>query len=98
MLSVAEATATPQSFTVPEVAGKKPVRIRMVVLFPAPLGPRKPMISPRATVKLILLTAVTPAYVLTRFWTSIAGEGSDMDAAIIARRIVLMGSLGNTSA
>jgi hypothetical protein len=35
--------------------------MRIVVDFPAPLGPRKPMISPRATVKLMSLTAVTPA-------------------------------------
>jgi hypothetical protein len=33
---------------VPEVDGMKPVRMRIVVDFPAPLGPRKPTISPLA--------------------------------------------------
>lgn len=32
--------------TIPEVAEMRPERMRRVVLFPAPLGPRKPMISP----------------------------------------------------
>ena len=36
----------PSTFTVPLVAGRKPVMMRIVVVFPAPLGPRKPTISP----------------------------------------------------
>src|SRR6185295_3235007 len=53
--------------------------MRMVVDFPAPLGPRKPTISPRATLKLMSLTAVTPPYVFTRWETSMAvGAGSDI--------------------
>ena len=36
----------PATFTVPLVAGMKPVMMRMVVVLPAPLGPRKPRISP----------------------------------------------------
>src|SRR5512146_894555 len=43
----------------------------MVVVFPAPLGPRKPRISPRSTRKLTSSTAVTRPYRLVRFWTSI---------------------------
>jgi hypothetical protein len=35
----------------------KQVRMRIVVDFPAPFGPRKPTISPRLTSKLILSTA-----------------------------------------
>ncbi len=36
----------PATVAVPEVGGKKQVNIRMVVVLPAPLGPRKPSISP----------------------------------------------------
>jgi hypothetical protein len=36
-----------------------PVIIFMVVVFPAPFGPRKPQILPGVTVKLISFTAVT---------------------------------------
>src|SRR5687768_15523659 len=46
----------------------------MVVLLPAPLGPRKPTISPFATSKFRSLIAVTPAYRLVRFSTLIMGK------------------------
>ena len=36
----------PATFTVPLVAGMKPVMIRIVVVLPAPFGPRNPRISP----------------------------------------------------
>ena len=42
----------------PEVAGMKLERMRMVVLLPAPLGPRKPTISPFPTSNEMLLIAV----------------------------------------
>ena len=45
----------------PEVAGRNPVRIRIVVLLPAPLGPRNPTISPFSTSKLRSRIAVKPA-------------------------------------
>jgi len=45
----------------PEVGGMKLERIRMVVLLPAPLGPRKPIISPFPTSKFRLSIAVCPA-------------------------------------
>jgi hypothetical protein len=35
----------------PEVGGMKPARMRMVVVLPAPFGPRNPMISPWLTSK-----------------------------------------------
>jgi hypothetical protein len=35
--------------------------MRIVVDLPAPFGPKNPMISPRGTVKLMSLTAFTPA-------------------------------------
>src|SRR5579864_1189569 len=42
---------------VPPVGAMKHVRMRIVVDLPAPLGPRKPTISPRLTSKLILSSA-----------------------------------------
>ena len=38
--------SNPATFAVPDVGGRKQVRIRIVVVFPAPLGPRKPTICP----------------------------------------------------
>src|SRR3954452_14765908 len=42
----------------PEVTGETAPTIRIVELLPAPLGPRKPKASPRATWKSMLSTAV----------------------------------------
>src|SRR3954453_18991784 len=50
------------------------VSILMVVVLPAPLGPRNAKISPRSTLKLTLSTAVKFPKVLTRFWTLIMRE------------------------
>src|SRR5687768_600863 len=49
----------------------KQVRMRSVVDLPAPLGPRKPTISPFPTLNDRSSTAVTPGYVLVRLLTSI---------------------------
>ena len=46
----------------PEVGGRKQVSTRMVVVFPAPLGPRKPTICPLSTLKEMLSTATWLAY------------------------------------
>ena len=43
-------TSKPHTRTVPDVAGRKPVMMRSVVVLPAPFGPRKPRISPGAAV------------------------------------------------
>src|SRR5574344_603417 len=48
-----------------------PVSICMAVVFPAPLAPRKPKISPRLTVKLISSTAWNVPKAFTRCSTSI---------------------------
>src|SRR5581483_9906562 len=64
-------TSKPATRAVPDVAGRKQDKIRMVVLLPAPLLPSKPTISPRATVKEMFETAVFPAYRLVRLETSI---------------------------
>jgi hypothetical protein len=44
----------------PEVGVMKPAIMRMVVVLPAPLGPRKPSTSPGSTVKLRSSTASRP--------------------------------------
>ncbi len=41
-------TSKPQTSAVPDVGSMNPASIRMVVDFPAPLGPRKPRTSPLA--------------------------------------------------
>src|SRR5215813_394669 len=45
--------------------------MRIVVVFPAPFGPRKPRISPGSTRKLTSSTAVTRPYRFVTCWTSI---------------------------
>src|SRR2546422_7978996 len=59
--------------TSPVVGGKTPARMRIVVVLPAPLGPRKPTISPRSTRKEIPATASTAPKLLVRPLTSIIG-------------------------
>ncbi len=53
------ATSSPASRAVPEVACRSVQRILMVVVLPAPLGPRKPKISPAPTVNPMPRTAST---------------------------------------
>src|SRR5213593_1954453 len=49
----------------------KQARMRIVVDFPAPFGPRKPTISPAATLNDTSRMAVTGPYCLVSPWTSI---------------------------
>src|SRR5438132_3437124 len=51
-------TSRPSTRAEPPLSGKRPVSILMTVVFPLPLGPRKPKISPFWTRKLTALTAV----------------------------------------
>src|SRR5258706_2201957 len=67
-------TSKPASFAEPLVGAMKQVRMRRVVDLPAPLGPRKPTISPLPTWKERSSTATTPGYVLVRLLTSIMGQ------------------------
>src|SRR5258708_1267467 len=59
-------TSKPATVAVPAVGGKKHVRTRIVVGFPAPFGPRKPTIWPFSTSNEILSTATVRAYRLVR--------------------------------
>src|ERR1017187_6071932 len=59
-------TSKPATVAVPAVGGRKQVSTRMVVVFPAPLGPRKPTIWPFSTSNEMLSTATVRAYRLVR--------------------------------
>ena len=54
----------PATVALPDEAGVSPTMIRMVVVFPAPLGPRKPVTRPGRAVKLTSSTAANPPYFL----------------------------------
>src|SRR3989344_2549189 len=59
----------PFTVTIPLVGDKSVVKILMVVVFPAPLGPKKATISPFFMEKEILSTAVNFPNLLVRFLT-----------------------------
>src|SRR5436309_15123874 len=73
-------TSSPATRAVPEVAGMKQERMRMVVLLPAPLGPSKPAISPRPTLNERSDTAVRPGYRLVNLATSIIEPSIEFSA------------------
>src|SRR5687767_14063989 len=55
----------------PLVGGVSPTMTRIVVVLPAPLGPRKPVTRPGSATKLMSSTAVKAPYRLVSPWTSI---------------------------
>src|SRR6266403_3342882 len=65
-------TSRPSTRAEPPLSGKRPVSILMTVVFPLPLGPRKPKISPFSTRKLTSLTAVKLPKRRTRFCAEMA--------------------------
>src|SRR5579872_4276130 len=67
-------TSKPPTVAWPEVGASSPHKIRMVVDFPAPFGPRNPKISPRATSIETSLTATKSPKRLTSFWMRTAGS------------------------
>src|SRR5262245_49423671 len=71
-------TSKPSTLTVPADGGRKPVSMRIVVVLPAPFGPRKPTTSPRSRVKLTSSTASAAPKRRERCETVITGarEGS----------------------
>ncbi len=56
----------PSMCTSPDVGARKPVSMRSVVVLPAPLGPRKPTISPVSTRNDTSFTASLLPYRLVR--------------------------------
>src|SRR5450755_3477094 len=69
------AASWPATRAVPDVALASVQRILIVVVLPAPFGPRKPKVSPAATVKSIPRTASTSPYLLVSPDTSMTGGG-----------------------
>src|SRR5262245_57055372 len=63
--------SNPATREVPDDGGMNPVIIRIVVVFPAPFGPRKPTISPCATRNDTCQTATRLPYTLVSRSTSI---------------------------
>ena len=55
----------------PDVGASRPKITRIVVVFPAPLGPKNPVTCPGRTVKLRASTAVTGPKRLVSWFTSI---------------------------
>ena len=64
--------------TDPVVGLSSPMIMRMVVDFPAPLGPRKPVTVPGSTVKEMWSTATLSPYCLVRLTASIMGNHSSL--------------------
>src|SRR5271154_659222 len=64
-------TSKPATVAVPAVGGMKHVNMRIVVVLPAPFGPRKPTICPFAMAKEMWSTAVLRAYLLVSSLTVI---------------------------
>ena len=64
--SGSRATSMPATKARPALGRNRPQRMRMIVDLPAPLGPRKPMISPRGDAKLTWSTATKSPNRLTR--------------------------------
>ena len=73
----------PRTRSVPAVTGETQPIIRIVEVFPAPLGPRKPKASPLATSKSIASTAVISPnfFVSPRAWMSDAFADSPASSA-----------------
>src|SRR6202521_5611164 len=77
-------TSKPSTKAEPLLSGKRPVSILMTVVFPLPLGPRKPKISPFSTRKLTSLTAVKLPKRRTRCSAEMAACGRDCEWVAMA--------------
>src|SRR5436305_10583402 len=74
----------PQTVTRHDVGRMRPTSIRMVVVLPAPFGPRKPKTSPRRSSNETLSTMVRSPMTFVRFAaTSATGTGSITFACVI---------------
>src|SRR5215471_8872508 len=65
--SVSRYTSEPATVASPDVGCDRPHKMRIAVVLPAPLAPRKPKISPRSTSKVSPSTAVKPPNRLVSF-------------------------------
>ena len=73
-------TSWPATVALPPVRVSRVQRMEMVVVLPAPLGPRNPKSSPGSTVKEMSFTAVKGPKRLTRCSTSTAGLAGGIHA------------------
>src|SRR5574338_933568 len=80
--SGSRARSWPLTTTRPDVGFRRPAMIRIVVVFPAPFGPRKPWICPGSTSRLTSSTAVKAPYFLTRLWMAIMRSAEERRPAI----------------
>src|SRR2546429_9474954 len=69
--SGAPRTSKPATVALPELGGRKHVSILIVVVLPAPFGPRKPTIWPFSTSNEMVSTAVVRAYLFVSSLTLI---------------------------
>src|ERR1041385_7087360 len=76
----------PARRALPDVGGKSVDSILIVVLLPAPLGPRNPKISPPPTSKEIPSTAVSSPNFLTRLSTWMIAVPCEVMTAFISHR------------
>src|SRR5437773_1108611 len=76
-------TSRPSTQAEPPLSGSKPMSILMTVVFPLPLGPRKPKISPFSTRKLTSLTAVKLPKRRTRCSAEMAASTEDCGGVAI---------------
>src|SRR6201982_58329 len=95
-------TSRPSTWAEPPLRGKRPVSILMTVVFPLPLGPRKPKISPFWTRKLTSLTAVKLPKRRTRCAVEMEGApfvaGAVSTASILRFQFHIRGHAGKDAA
>src|SRR5436190_8979341 len=95
-------TSRPSTLASPALSGKRPVSILMTVVFPLPLGPRKPKISPLWTRKLTSLTAVKLPKRRMRCSAEMAGSpfvcGAVSTASILRFQFHIRGHAGKDAA
>src|SRR5688572_4389613 len=92
-------TSQPATRASPEVGASSPVSILMVVVLPAPFGPRKPNTSPRRTAKLTWSTATKSPKVRVRSRTTMGSSTCDrllrlplphaLDEDVLQRRLLV---------
>src|SRR5215469_2582345 len=81
------ATSNPATSARPSEGGMKHVRMRIVVVLPAPLGPRNPTICPFSTSKEIWSTAIVRAYRLVSCSTLIIESFADGEVSTVEPRL-----------
>src|SRR5687767_10052891 len=80
--SVSVRTSKPATRASPDVGASRPFSILIVVVLPAPFGPRKPNTSPVRTLKLTPSTAVKSPNCLVRSRTTTASSLPAGDRAV----------------